>query len=253
MTNQKLTIISVSLISLFLVVIFAALKHQAQDKSQIQNLDNEPTQIEEGQFTDRQRKHSKLYQRPAEARKIPLGRGDIKVIVHSGYKEQLIEGEPIPQWESYIQKIACQADAVLVGNVRSRTPQMTEDKKSVFSDYEIEIQDVLKDNPVSSLNSDTTIILTASGGIVRLKGQVIDVIDKSYKRLEMGEKYIFFLKYLDDSNSYQLIDTGSEFKISDEAVTQVNDTASFRGKNNNLIDFLTNTRQSTQKCHERKK
>ncbi|HEX8197753.1 MAG TPA: hypothetical protein VF571_16290 [Pyrinomonadaceae bacterium] len=61
MTNKKLTIISVSLLSLFLVATFATFRQQAQDKSSVQK--DKPTLVKKGQVTEKEKAYSREFEK----------------------------------------------------------------------------------------------------------------------------------------------------------------------------------------------
>ena len=88
MQNHKRTLFFVTFIAfaIGIVAIFASFRQLAQDNSQLQN-DEQPTPIQEGVLTDKQRKHSKLYKRPKDAKGFS-GTKDVRRIIYSPYAER---------------------------------------------------------------------------------------------------------------------------------------------------------------------
>ena len=250
MTNKKLTIISVSLLSLFMIATFSVLQQKAQENPQLQQ--DEATVIKKGSMTERQKKHSKLYERSDEARNLISGTRDVLVVITQPYMQSK-QGEAILSQKDYVQKMACKADTIVLANVKGKTSQLTLDQKTVFTDYDIEVQGIIKKNQASSIEMGKTVVLTTSGGTVRLDDRTIEIVDKSFRRIKTGEKHLFFLKYLNESDSYQLIDAGGDFLIFNNIAEGVNESSLYLKEKNNVRDFTNDISYATQQCSEDKK
>lgn len=199
-----------------------------------------PTFIELNKYTDRQRKHSKLYNRP-ESKSLINENKSIGVVIG----RQFIKNESfvIPQQSSFFANLTCKADVVVQGKVKSKSSQLSEDNASVFTDYEVEINSVLQDN-LAVVKPNKVIVVTRSGGKVVLNGNQIEVINKSYKMLKIGDEYVLFLKYLSDSDSFAASSDEGTFEIKDNKFIRYKDNNDIVYQNedntlNGLIDLIT--------------
>jgi hypothetical protein len=78
--------------------------------------------------------------------------------------------------------------------VKNKSSQLTEDVDFVFTDYELTIEEVLKDNEYAHWLPNIGFTLTQPGGKVRLDGYVIEAEDALFRPLVIGERYALFLK-----------------------------------------------------------
>lgn len=250
MTNKKLTIITVSLLSFILVATFAVIRQHAQETSQSQQ--DRATVIEEGRISEKQKIHSKFYKQPDKGRSL-IGKTnkDLTIIIGEPFVSRESEEDELLTTEGYFQRLTCNSDAVVVGKVTNKNSQLSEDKKSVFTDYEFVIEKVIKDSSPLKLQNTNAITVTRSGGVVLLNNQLVRVFDKSYKLLEIGNKYLLFLDFIKESDSFKASDVRGTFDIDGEILNQsLNISHRFSNENSkpiSLIDYETNLKQECTK------
>jgi hypothetical protein len=165
----------------------------------------EPTPVQAGVMTGRQKKHAKLFKGYDATRKgkklsdLPSETGEVNV--------QLMVGDkPLPRsvnLSEYLQKSACAADAVVIGTVSSKASQLTEDGSFTFTDYELNVEEVLKDNPAAPLHANDIVTITRAGGAVKLNGRTLRATDYAEKPLEVNGRFVLFLKYLPETGAYR--------------------------------------------------
>jgi hypothetical protein len=232
--------------ALAITVLMITLPQSAQNKSK--NKEDEPTTIQLGVMSEKQKKHSKLYNQPEEARsKLLSSNKDIKIVIGSPYKIDT-SNSSISQ-EYYFQRVTCQSDTVLVAKVISKASQLSEDKKSVFTDYELQVKNIVKNNPELKLQTDDLVILTRSGGKVKLNNRVIEVIDESYKPLHINGEYLFFLNYLVDSDSFRASDAEGTLEIANGKLNRFSDSAGrYPAMEDDLNTFVSSISVLDQRC-----
>lgn len=94
---------------------------------------------------------------------------------------------------------AKQSDAVIIGEVKSAKAYLSEDKTSIYSEFEISNPKVLKNTTSEKIIPKTPIAIIRSGGGVKLlSGKIIYRFNPDTPMPKAGEKYAFFLKYADD-------------------------------------------------------
>jgi hypothetical protein len=87
--------------------------------------------------------------------------------------------------------------AVLVGVVEKVQTYLSEDKRNIYTEYTVSIEDVLKDESGLSLYSGNTIALDRMGGAIRLSsGRVLrDEVHGNGPPLVPGRRHVPFLYY----------------------------------------------------------
>jgi hypothetical protein len=186
----------------------------------------EPTRIQVGVMTEKQRVHSRLFERYSAGRKLDvppperrLGRNTVETAEETVYLEPGITVSspdvPIPTFIDFLKELSCNADAIVIGSARGRTSQLTENKEFLFSDYVVTSEEVFKNNSAAYIAPSSDIAVTRPGGRVQIKGRTISAVDGSFKPLDMGERYLLFLKYLPETGAYKSIRKGS-FLIHDD-------------------------------------
>src|SRR6266498_3117929 len=110
----------------------AEVKQHEQDVTAIQAPKEQPTVIEEGKVTAGQKEHGKLFKHSGrKLQDIAASRaGDVEVEEEAGYRI-LVAGPPrkVPVFLSAV----CNADAVVIGTVRNKTSQLTNEGNFIFT------------------------------------------------------------------------------------------------------------------------
>lgn len=87
--------------------------------------------------------------------------------------------------------------AVVVGAVKRVQTYLSDDRRNIYTEYTVAVEEVLKDESGLSLYSGSTITLDRRGGAVRLpSGRVLrDVVKGNGLPLVSGTRYMLFLYY----------------------------------------------------------
>jgi hypothetical protein len=180
------------------------------------------TPVQLGALSEKQRVHSKLYSHYRETRAgtisglVAQAKGKSRIartIVFAGLT-------PVPRTpetpESYFGKLAASSDVVIRGKVAKKASQITEDDAFIFTDYDVVIIEILKNNLKAPLNSGATIIVTRPGGRVLFDNIIVEAEDRSFEPLPLdNHEVILFLQYVPDTGAYKATqDTGS-FELDD--------------------------------------
>jgi hypothetical protein len=217
----------------------------------IKQQQDEATVIQEGVMTARQKKHGKLFKRYGaltggknlkDASSQP---GDVNLAIEIGDR-------PLSRTfdlNTYLRDSACKADAIVIGTVNSKASQLTEDGAFTFTEYDVTVQEVLKDNSTSPLAANTNITVTRAGGAVQLKGRTIRAFDRSERPLETGGRFLLYLQFIPDTGDYKsyISDTGDvSFRLRGDKLSQVSDDARpfGEGRGVDATSFLTQVRSA---------
>lgn len=186
----------------------------------------DPTPVEEGVITEKQRKHSKLYKvdgpNRRKLRDLVSGRTEVDVVEEAGD----VQIPRVLYLDKYLRKISCQSDAVVIGTVSNKSSQLIEQGTFAFTDYEVAVSQVLKDNSLSTIQPSSVIVTTRSGGSVRLNGRVVRALDYREEPLEVNEQYLLFLKYLPETGAYRPAGSAlyeDSFQIEGDRITQLSE------------------------------
>ena len=178
-------------------------------------VDAPPVQL--GALSERQRIHSRLYTdyRATRGGKTITGlvaqaKGRSRIAsttVFIGLGPELTK--PVAP-EKYFGELAHSSDAVIRGRVTKKEVQITEDDSFIFTDYDVLITEVLKNNAFAPIGKDETISVTRPGGRVLLDGIIVEAEDMAFKPLPINtHDVILFLRYIPETGAYQATrDTG---------------------------------------------
>jgi hypothetical protein len=186
-------------------------------------VDATPTQL--GLLTERQQSHSKLY----SVYKERIRKRISEFIAHPEGKVLAVDFEiglgPTPRSmksetpEEYFGKLANESDAIIRGRVIQKVSQITEDDTFIFTDYDVEVMEVFKDNAASPLATGRNIAVTRPGGKIVVDEIIMQVTDHLFLPLPVSNKnVILFLNYIPETGAYQATrDTGS-FQLDGETL-----------------------------------
>jgi hypothetical protein len=185
----------------------------------------EATLIQEGVMTQRQRKHSELfkgtdYQRGKKISELVAEKGDVEL---RGPIEEVVRLPQVSPGEA-LARITCGSDAIVIGTVTAKSSNIIKSGTFLFTDYEIAVTEVLKNNPASAVNVGDTITVPRLGGAVSLGGHVVRATDETMAGLTTGKSYLLYLKFLPDSGTYRPLGHPAfddTFQLQGEYVTQV--------------------------------
>ena len=216
-----------------------------------------PTPIEEGAMTERQAKHSKLFH--GYSKDVTRGRSLHEMVLEKGdVKLMRGVGDPILpdafELQEYLQKLSCTADAIMIGEVNQKSSNVVEDGSFTFTEYQVVVTDVLKTNSTAQMAATTEITIVRVGGSVRLLNHVVQAIDESQKPLSVGNRYLFFLKFIPSTGAYRSVGSpvaDDTFILDGNQIAQVSEQVLPLGVNRSAdaIAFLNNVRAATnQSC-----
>ena len=190
----------------------AAVTFKSQDRPQNSNTGRkiereEPTLIHEGQATPRQTEHGKLFKHAGrKLQDIAASQpGDVEVIEEEGYVIQMPKTSHVPTFISAL----CNADAVIIGTLKSKSSQLTQQGNFIFTDYEVIIDEVIKNNLNSPIEVGSTIITTRDGGAIKVNNRVLRAKRADFDPPVVGYRYLLFLRFIPKTSSYLMYGNGS--------------------------------------------
>jgi hypothetical protein len=106
-----------------------------------------------------------------------------------------------------------QSDAVIVGTVTKAQPYLTESETSMYTEFAINVEEVLKNDGLTSISAGNTVDADREAGAIRLRdGRVIRYETGGVGQLpRMGRRYVLFLKRINDGQDISVL-TGYELR-----------------------------------------
>jgi len=213
--GRNLTILSISLAGAMLMT-HVALRSQGQN-NQLASEKETPSPVQEGVMTQKQREHSKrfsqryAYRKDQKLRNLS-GRGDIQVTIGIGDKPRSTSAPPFNLYE-FLKNMTCDADAVLIGQVKDKVSQLTENGEFTFTDYEVTVEEILKNKTEAPIIPQSNITVTRQGGAIKLNGKIIRGLDLSFKPFEIGSRVLLFLRFIPETGAYETFRSEGSFML----------------------------------------
>jgi hypothetical protein len=218
-----------------------------------QLLTHQPTASAQGtKSSQKQKEHSKLYKEYEGGKKVSeilaTEPGEI-VLERAVYPPRSFGMPGSCATSSFLQKISCDADAVVVGTVNGGVSQLTAEEDFIFTDYEFVVGEVVKGNAKALINIGDRVTISRPGGELVLNGRQVRAIDQFFKPFEIGGEYVLFLKFIPTTGAYKAYRRGSfaltNNKVRNLTTEQLPDKAGSRG---DATGFLTEIRATTSKA-----
>lgn len=260
MKNHRRTVILCLITLIVTAAAFATTKLQEPQKKQLHELPESATPIQEGVMTEKQREHSKIFRGldshggGKKIKDLVAAQGDVNVWGPLDCGPYM----PLPDLSQFLTTMACEADAVVLGFVNSKSSNLTDAGNFLFTDYEVTVKEALKTNAAAPFAPGEQITVTRSGGAVMLNGHVVRAINQNQKNLQIGKFYLLYLRYIPKTGAYrQVFKTLSEdtFLLEGEQASQLSRQAWPFGEHgkHDASTFLNMARQAAANSCERRR
>src|SRR5262249_19471219 len=120
--------------------------------------------------------------------------------------------------ETYFGNLANSSEAVILGTVKRRASQVTEDRAFLFTDYAVSVTQVFKNNPSAPIGVGADITVTRPGGKVLLQGVVVHAIDHNVRPLSVNTRVVLFLALVPETGAYQAAKAYASFELDGSSV-----------------------------------
>lgn len=185
------------------------------EKYQAEIADATPVQV--GILTRKQRFHSRLYNGyskslPGESISewIASYRGKRTVLERNVYGRMWFPSDRPDVPEDYFARFAQGSDAIVRGRAIQKTSQITEDDSFLFTDYDVVVSEVFKDNAAAPIDAGKTITVTYVGGKIVVDNVIIKAGGNAVALLPVnGQDVLLFLRFVSVTDGYQLANNGA--------------------------------------------
>ena len=201
--------ILILLILVNVVVGFLLTKNTTEgQQANSQDSDDEPTVVQLGNRTTKEKAYSKKYSNYADP-ELKLDKG-IKLAKEKGFKgeikrfvfSEVADDSSQLTTSEFISHVACNSDAVVFGTVKSKTAHLTEDESWAYTEYEFLVKEILKNNLDSPIGQNSSIQITRPGGLVKIDNQIFRIKDSLFEQLKKNKEYLLFLSYVPETDGY---------------------------------------------------
>jgi hypothetical protein len=198
----------IALVILFLGAATSLALFQSDGQKNKKRVDEPATVIQEGIMTEKQRQHSKLFKHSVQKLlDIAASRlGDVEVEEDTGYSLVLPStSQKFPVFQSAL----CNADAVVVGTIMSKSSQLTDEGNFIFTDHGVTVDELIKNNASAPILPATTITTTRDGGVVELNNRILSAKREDFVPPLVGKQYLLFLRFIPETGSYLMYGNGT--------------------------------------------
>ena len=211
---------SISVILSSLILVSVGLTYVVINGSAGSPQEQTPTLMQPGAITQKQKEHSKLYREYSTGLKSireQLASGMPGVLIKVGPPLEGVTRNPSPiSLPTFLRDLACDADAVVIGRVKDKSSQMTESEDFVFTDYEVTVDEVLKDYTADRIIPQTEIVVTRPGGRIQIGGRIVEAVDVCFKPLSEEKRYLLFLHRIPTTGAYKAVSSLGSFELGDQ-------------------------------------
>lgn len=212
---KRNNVITLTAICVFIVSILLLNANSQESRLSLQDeVEFEATPIKVGIMTEKQEKHSRLYGRYNAGTKIHnlLKLDDGPIFVRRSLPFPFGSTEQVRS-DNRLKRITCAAEAIIVGTIKSSVSQITAGEDFLFTDYELVVEEVIKNNTPRVIDQESDVSITRPGGAVLINNKRITAIDESFLPLRKGKRYLLFLRYLPETESFESIESGESYEV----------------------------------------
>ena len=196
----------------------------------------------------RQNEHGKLFKHSGrQLLEIAATRaGDIEVVEETGYVIQIPNSaRVVPTFQSAL----CKANAVVIGTLQTKTSALTDQGNFIFTDYDVTVDEVIKNNVSSPIAVGSTIVTTRDGGAVELNKRIFRATRGDFDPPVVGNRYLLFLRFIPQTGSYLMYGNGS-FELQSDTMRALGPEAreELHRANQDRVTFLTELRAFGQRA-----
>jgi hypothetical protein len=136
--------------------------------------------------------------------------------------ESMVEIWDLP--ESHFKKDAAPfqtSDVVVIGTISGGQSYLSNDKRNIYSEFKVSLQEVLKNSPAHYLRTSDSIDIQRKGGSIKLpSGKVLTRAAVADSMPQIGGRYLLFLKYDPSTEDYAIL---IAYQLSGNAVDRLDD------------------------------
>lgn len=104
---------------------------------------------------------------------------------------------------STLENLTCENDLVVLGTLKDGSSHPTVDNAYIYTDWNLTVNEIIKNNSASPVQAGQTIVVTHPGGTLEIAGRHV-YAETGEPQLQPGNEVLLYLRYLKDSGTYSL-------------------------------------------------
>ena len=181
---------------------------------------DQKTPSTDGEMTVKQKEHSKLYKEYKTGKKLTelvAEIGDVKIRRNTPLSGGDLGGYTADPHD-FLRGMTCDADAIVIGKIQNKLSLISESEDFIFTDYEMTVAEVLKDNAAGHIQPDNNITITRPGGMIRMNGRTVEAIDNAFEPFTLEGEYLVFLRFIPVTGAYKAVGSKGSFQLRGKAI-----------------------------------
>jgi hypothetical protein len=145
----------------------------------------------------------------------------------------------VPSLKQLFQTHICEADAIVIGSVKSIRSLLSANESQVFTDYKIIPLTVIKGR---DLTPGADFYVTQPGGTVHIDGgKIVDIGSEYPSPLFPSKTYLLFLKVVDPTKTFKPVDNLSTYLLDGSYIRTVTESSERDSMNDFLLTLSPDT------------
>jgi len=189
----------IKLLARWLLLVFVPVLYSQDAKTQ--PTQSQQTVSPQSQSDKRQQVHSQQVHGTVPGlitQRLAATSGDIH-LTRAREHVDFIELDPL----SALENLTCQNDLTVLGTLKDGTSHPTTDNGYIYTDWNLTVNEVLKNNSKSPIQVGQTIVVTHAGGTLEIAGRHVHA-ETDAPQFQPGNEVLLYLRYLPDSGTYSL-------------------------------------------------
>jgi hypothetical protein len=101
-----------------------------------------------------------------------------------------------------MESLTCSCSLVVLGKIGTGTSHVTADNGFLYTDWGFFVEDVIRNNPDSSVAAGSSITVVKGGGRMQIQGRAVYAIDDLFSDFQTGDEYLLFLHFIPKTGAY---------------------------------------------------
>jgi len=112
-----------------------------------------------------------------------------------------------------LSMLAADSDLVVLGKAGAGTAHMTADKDFLYTDWNFTVEEVLKNNATSPVETGATILVTRPGGKLQVNGRMVQANCADFLDFSTGREYLLYLRFVPETGAYTIGGGSGAFEV----------------------------------------
>lgn len=148
---------------------------------------------------------------------------------------------------SHLAGYSMASDLVIVGKAGAARSHLYADQSFIYSDWEMTVQQIIKNNAKAPVEVGQTITVTRPGGIMHVDGRLVAALCPNFITFGTGHEYLLYLNYISKTGAYSSSGGMRTFEFMPDNTTRRLDMVnSKRKKEPGIDDLLTLAREAAK-------